>query len=75
MYIPPGPNPLSALAGLIRTAMGGEGNLLSLLPSSAYKVPVGKLGWSRRTILIVNDPALTRSVMTDPSVMPVPEIG
>lgn len=67
MYIPPGPNPLSALAGLIRTAMGGEGNLLSLLPSSAYKVPVGKLGWSRRTILIVNDPALTRSVMTDPS--------
>ena len=47
--------------------MGGEGNLLSLLPSSAYKVPVGKLGWSRRTILIVNDPNLTRTVMTDPS--------
>ncbi len=67
MYTPPGPNPLSAVAGLVRTALGGEGNLLSLLPASAYKTPVGKLGWSRRTILIVNAPELTRGVMTDPN--------
>ena len=67
MYIPPRPNPLSAIGGLIRTALGGEGNLLSLLPASAYTAPVGKLGWSRRTILIVNAPELTRGVMTDPT--------
>ncbi len=67
MYISPRPNPLSAIGGLIRTALGGEGNLLSLLPASAYTAPVGKLGWSRRTILIVNAPELTRGVMTDPT--------
>jgi cytochrome P450 len=67
LYIPPRPNPLSAIGGLIRTALGGEGNLLSLLPASAYTAPVGKLGWSRRTILIVNAPELTRQVMTDPT--------
>jgi cytochrome P450 len=67
LYISPRPNPLSAIGGLIRTALGGEGNLLSLLPASAYTAPVGKLGWSRRTILIVNAPELTRGVMTDPT--------
>ena len=67
MYTPPRPNPLWAVAGLMRTALGGEGNLLSLLPAAAYKMPVGKLGWSRRTILIVNAPDLLRGILTDPS--------
>lgn len=64
-YTPPKPNPLSALLGLVRTAFGGEGNLLSLLPASAYRVPVGPLGWSRRGILIVNAPELTRAILND----------
>jgi cytochrome P450 len=67
VYTPPRPNPLWAVAGLMRTAFGGEGNLLSLLPAAAYKMPVGKLGWSRRTILIVNDPSLLRNILTDPT--------
>jgi cytochrome P450 len=67
VYTPPRPNPLWAVAGLMRTAFGGEGNLLSLLPAAAYKMPVGKLGWSRRTILIVNAPDLLRGILTDPS--------
>lgn len=64
-YTPPRPNPLSAISGLVRTAFGGEGNLLSLLPAAAYRVPAGLLGWSRRGILIVNAPELTRSILTD----------
>ena len=67
VYTPPRPNPLWAVAGLVRTAFGGEGNLLSLLPAAAYKMPVGKLGWSRRTILIVNAPDLLRGILTDPT--------
>jgi cytochrome P450 len=66
VYTPPRPNPLWAVAGLLRTALGGEGNLLSLLPAAAYKMPVGRLGWSRRTILIVNAPDLLRGILTDP---------
>jgi cytochrome P450 len=64
-YIPPRPHALSALFGLVRTAFGGEGNLLSLLPAAAYRVPAGHLGWSRRGILIVNAPELTRGILTD----------
>ena len=67
MYTPPRPNPLWAVAGLVRTAFGGEGNLLSLLPAAAYRIPVGTLGWSRRMILIVNSPDLLRGILTDPS--------
>ena len=67
LYCPPRPKPLSPLGGLIRTALSGEGNLLSLLPAAAYKMPVGYLGYSRRSILIINDPVAARSIMTDPS--------
>lgn len=67
MYTPPRPNPLWAVAGLVRTAFGGEGNLLSLLPAAAYRMRAGKLGWSRRSILIVNAPDLLRGILTDPS--------
>ena len=36
------------------------------MPATAYRVPIGPLGYSRRSILILNDPALFRSVLTDP---------
>ncbi|MGD8497817.1 MAG: cytochrome P450, partial [Chromatiales bacterium] len=55
------------MAALIRTAWRGEGDLLSLLPAAAYRMRVGKLGYSRRTILIVNDPEIVRTIMTDPT--------
>ena len=66
LYCPPRPIPLSPIGGLIRTALSGEGNLLSLLPKQAYRMPVGYLGYSRRSILIVNDPKIAREIMTDP---------
>lgn len=66
LYQPPGPDPLPPLAALVRTALRGEGNLLSLLPASAYDVPFGPLGYSRRFILIVNDPEHIRAILADP---------
>ena len=66
LYEPPGPDPLPPLAALVRTALRGEGNLLSLLPASAYEVPFGPLGYSRRFILIVNDPEHIRAILADP---------
>ena len=67
LYEPPRPKPLPALAALLRTAWRGEGDLLSLLPDQAYHVDVGPLGYSRRSILIVNAPELLKGVLTDPT--------
>ena len=67
LYEPPHPRPLPALPALARTAWQGENNLLSLLPRPAYRFDVGHLGWSRRGTLLVNQPELMKSVMTDPA--------
>ncbi len=45
----------------------GGGDLLSLLPAAAYKMDVGKLGYSRRTILLINRPDVCRTILTDPT--------
>ena len=65
-YVPPKPSSLSAVTALLRAALHGDGDLLSLLPTAAYRVPIGPLGYSRRQILIVNQPDLVRHVLTDP---------
>ena len=65
-YIPPKPDTLSAVVALMRAALHGDGDLLSLLPTAAYRVPIGPLGYSRRQILIVNQPDLVRHVLADP---------
>ena len=65
-YIPPKPDTLSAVIALMRAALHGDGDLLSLLPTAAYRVPIGPLGYSRRQILIVNQPDLVRHVLADP---------
>lgn len=51
----------------MRVALSGDGNLLSLLPADAYRMDVGHLGYSRRSILIVNEPELLRNILTDPT--------
>ncbi len=65
LFRPPCPKPLSPLMGLVRSIASGEGDLLSLLPKDAYEVDIGTLGYSRRSIIIVNKPEYTRHVMTD----------
>jgi cytochrome P450 len=67
LYIPPRPSALPPVISLLRVIMQGDGDLLSLLPAEAYKMPVGHLGYSRRQILIVNDPKLYRNILTDPT--------
>jgi cytochrome P450 len=58
--------PKTPLRSLLRVIGEGEGNLLSLVPSEAYSKPLTYLGYSRRSILLINDPELCREVMTDP---------
>lgn len=65
-YRPPRPNSLGAITALLRVALRGDGDLLSLLPASAYRCDVGPLGYSRRSILIVNRPDEVRRVLSDP---------
>ncbi|MBV6656208.1 MAG: cytochrome P450, partial [Devosiaceae bacterium] len=66
-YVPPRPVSLPAVVSLIRVLRQGDGDLLSLLPDTAYRDPIGPLGYSRRSIVIANDPALIRQVLTDDS--------
>jgi cytochrome P450 len=58
---------LAAIVSLLRVMARGDGDLLSLLPAKAYRVETGWLGYSRRSILIVNAPELLREVLTDPT--------
>lgn len=65
LYTPPRPRSASPLMGLLRCIWHGDGDLLTLMPADAYKVRIGPLGYSRRSIVIVNDPEWVRSIMTD----------
>ena len=65
-YAPPRPRPLPATLSLLRVVAQGDGDLLSLLPAKAYRCETGWLGWSRRSILIVNRPDLVKRVLADP---------
>ena len=65
-FEPPHPRSLPAVIALLRAMLEGEGNLLGLLPAEAYRMPIGPLGWSRRSTVIVNRPDLVRHVLSDP---------
>ncbi len=66
LYVPPRPHSSAAVLALLRVALRGDGDLLSLLPANAYRMEVGPLGYSRRSILIVNQPDQVRRVLSDP---------
>ena len=57
LYRPPAPVPTSPVRALVNVALKFEHDLLSLLPAEAYTARVSPLGYSRRSILIVNDAA------------------
>ena len=67
LFEPPMPKPLGTLPALIRAAIKRDGNLLGLLPKEVYDINIGNLGYSRRSIVIINDVKAIRSIMTDPS--------
>lgn len=66
LYRPPAPVPQGPVRGLIRAMLSGERDLLSLMPEPAYTTRVGKLGRSRRGIILVNEPAHVARVLADP---------
>ncbi|MEM6617421.1 MAG: cytochrome P450 [Pseudomonadota bacterium] len=57
------PKPLPSVPALFRSIVTGDRDLLGLIPSEAYKMRIGKLGFSRRTILLVNEPSLLHAIM------------
>jgi cytochrome P450 len=65
-YRPPAPEPLTPLRSLWRVMRQGDGDLLSLVPKAAYTERVTPLGYSRRGILLINDPVAVRDILTDP---------
>ena len=65
LYRPPAPRPMTPVRSLLRVVRQGDGDLLSLVPRAAYEEPLTWLGYSRRSILLVNDPALCREVLAD----------
>lgn len=65
LFYPPFPSRLPPVAALVRTLWQGDGDLLSLLPAQAYVMKAGELGYSRRSIKLVNDAELIRQVMLD----------
>jgi cytochrome P450 len=56
---------MGPLRSLLRTIAQGDGDLIGLMPATAYRDDMGPLGYSRRSIIIVNDPALTKPILTD----------
>ena len=64
-YTPPRPVSLPAIVSLVRVLRQGDGDLLSLLPNTAYRDAIGPLGYSRRSIVIANAPDLIRRVLSD----------
>ena len=66
LYRPPAPQPMTPLRSLLRVIRQGDGDLLSLVPGDAYEKPCTFLGYSRRSILLVNDPQIAKDVLTDP---------
>lgn len=67
LYRPPAPIPTSPVRALFGAALKMERDLLSLLPADAYTARVAPLGYSRRSILIVNEPAEVAAVLANAS--------
>jgi cytochrome P450 len=57
---------MSPLRSLLRVIATRPRSLLNLVPEEAYREMVTPLGMSRRGILLVNDPELTRTILTNP---------
>jgi len=66
-YTPPRPKSLGPLSALLRAAITQDSNLIGLLPKQAYRERISNLGYSRRSIVIINDPKALRTILTNPS--------
>jgi len=64
LFEPPRPKSLGPLFALLRAAFSGDSNLIGLLPKEAYTMKIGNLGYSRRSIVIINDADEVRKILT-----------
>jgi len=67
LFVPPRPKSVGPLSALLRAGITRDSNLIGLLPKQAYTMKVGNLGYSRRSIIIVNDADKVRTILTDPT--------
>ncbi|MEL7429044.1 MAG: cytochrome P450, partial [Pseudomonadota bacterium] len=67
LFEPPRPKSLSTMPALFRAMFTQDGNLIELLPREAYRIMIGNLGYSRRSIVIINDANAIRTILTNPS--------
>ncbi|MEM9781547.1 MAG: cytochrome P450 [Pseudomonadota bacterium] len=64
LYRPPAPWPVSPTRALWRAISTFERDLITLLPSEAYRGPLdAKLGVSRRSIFLINNPETVQRMM------------
>jgi cytochrome P450 len=67
---PPAPVPRAPVPSLLRLMWRREKDLLSLLPDVAYRDMVTPLGYTRRGILLVNDPQWVTKILSDHDTFP-----
>jgi len=67
---PPAPQPRPPVPSLVRLLWRREKDLLSLLPDLAYREMVTPLGYTRRGILLVNDPEWVGRILADHDTFP-----
>lgn len=65
VFRPPAPLPASPLRALVSSIIAPDRDLLTLMPEPAYRMRIGRLGHTRRGIVLVNDPVLVRDVLVD----------
>ena len=65
LYRPPAPIPTTPVRALMQGILSNQRDLLSLMPEEAYRVMVSEIGRTRRKIILVNDPALVRRLLTE----------
>ena len=65
LYRPPAPVPTTPVRALFGAMLTRGRDLLSLMPEEAYRVMVAEVGRTRRKIVLVNDPAIVRDILTE----------
>ncbi|MGF1554539.1 MAG: cytochrome P450 [Paracoccaceae bacterium] len=63
LYRPPAPYAVGPTRALVRALVNAERDLITLLPGEAYRALDVKLGRSRRSIFLINDPLTVQRVM------------
>ena len=65
LYRPPAPVPTTPVRALLRGLLSRQRDLLTLMPEEAYRIMATEVGRTRRKIVLVNDPAVVRRLLTE----------